>query len=295
MLFDFPPFLVFVLGALFVLIFIQKLHIIDSPGYIVEGDSLRLQRLILPMIALVLSASPSDLAAGARALVRPGAGEDAGARLTVKYDDSDLGLRVKWKAAINKYIRAIPLSGDAWCTSAQRKSGCPPLVTPVNSAMIAKVGAAGSVGWTKLALSSSVPTRSDAQPWASGVVNERPGIRLRELDPSVRAWVQVAPQPALGDGPLAGIPFGAAVAADHKPNVLVIVADDLGYADIGTYGAEGYETPHLDRMASEGMRLTGARGPSPRHASGNAVARKTAGPRWNRTRSAPMRDSEART
>lgn len=43
---------VFVLGALFVLIFIQKLHIIDSPGYIVEGDSLRLQRLILPMIAL---------------------------------------------------------------------------------------------------------------------------------------------------------------------------------------------------------------------------------------------------
>jgi Asp-tRNA(Asn)/Glu-tRNA(Gln) amidotransferase A subunit family amidase len=33
--------------------------------------------------------------------------------------------------------------------------------------------------------------------------------RIRELDPSVRAWVQVAPQPALGDGPLAGIPFGA--------------------------------------------------------------------------------------
>src|SRR5688572_32909575 len=33
--------------------------------------------------------------------------------------------------------------------------------------------------------------------------------RIRTLDPDIQAWVQVAPQPALGDGPLAGIPFGA--------------------------------------------------------------------------------------
>lgn len=33
--------------------------------------------------------------------------------------------------------------------------------------------------------------------------------RIQTLDPKIRAWVQVAPQPALGDGPLAGIPFGA--------------------------------------------------------------------------------------
>lgn len=33
--------------------------------------------------------------------------------------------------------------------------------------------------------------------------------RIQKLDPSIHAWVQVAPQPALGDGPLAGIPFGA--------------------------------------------------------------------------------------
>lgn len=43
---------VFVLGALFVLVFIQKLHWIDSSGYITEMGELRLQRLILPMIAL---------------------------------------------------------------------------------------------------------------------------------------------------------------------------------------------------------------------------------------------------
>ena len=33
--------------------------------------------------------------------------------------------------------------------------------------------------------------------------------RIQTLDPKIQAWVQVAPQPALGDGPLAGIPFGA--------------------------------------------------------------------------------------
>lgn len=43
---------VFVLGSVFVLVFIQKLRLIDSSGYIVEMGQLRLQRLILPMIAL---------------------------------------------------------------------------------------------------------------------------------------------------------------------------------------------------------------------------------------------------
>ena len=41
-----------------------------------------------------------------------------------------------------------------------------------------------------------------------------------------------------------------------KPNVIFILADDLGYADVGVYGAKGFETPNLDRMAAEGMRFT---------------------------------------
>jgi arylsulfatase A len=45
-------------------------------------------------------------------------------------------------------------------------------------------------------------------------------------------------------------------AAERPPNFVVIYCDDLGYADIGPFGAEGYATPHLDRMAKEGMRLT---------------------------------------
>jgi arylsulfatase A len=40
------------------------------------------------------------------------------------------------------------------------------------------------------------------------------------------------------------------------PNFVVIVADDLGYGDLASYGSQNNRTPHLDRMASEGVRLT---------------------------------------
>ena len=45
-------------------------------------------------------------------------------------------------------------------------------------------------------------------------------------------------------------------AAETKPNVIVIFADDLGYGDLGCYGYPTIRTPNLDRMASEGMRFT---------------------------------------
>ncbi|HID22421.1 MAG TPA: arylsulfatase [Planctomycetaceae bacterium] len=44
--------------------------------------------------------------------------------------------------------------------------------------------------------------------------------------------------------------------AADTPNFIVVFIDDMGYADIGPFGAEGYETPHLDRMAREGMKFT---------------------------------------
>ena len=40
------------------------------------------------------------------------------------------------------------------------------------------------------------------------------------------------------------------------PNIVLIFCDDLGYADIGCYGAQGYRTPNIDRLAKQGMRLT---------------------------------------
>ncbi len=43
-----------------------------------------------------------------------------------------------------------------------------------------------------------------------------------------------------------------------RPNILFILADDLGWRDLGCYGSTFHETPHLDRLASEGLRFTQA-------------------------------------
>ncbi len=56
---------------------------------------------------------------------------------------------------------------------------------------------------------------------------------------------------------LCGFLIGAcATAHSAPPNIVLIFCDDLGYADLGCYGAKGYETPHLDQMAKEGVRCT---------------------------------------
>ena len=44
--------------------------------------------------------------------------------------------------------------------------------------------------------------------------------------------------------------------AAEQPNIVFILADDLGYTDLACYGSGYYRTPHLDRMAAEGMRFT---------------------------------------
>ena len=54
--------------------------------------------------------------------------------------------------------------------------------------------------------------------------------------------------------------------ADHheaKPNIVLILADDLGYGDVGCYNPEAKApTPNIDRLASDGMRFTDAHSPS---------------------------------
>jgi hypothetical protein len=50
----------------------------------------------------------------------------------------------------------------------------------------------------------------------------------------------------------------AAPAAAGKPNIIFLLADDLGYGDLGCYGQKRIKTPNIDRMADQGMRFTDA-------------------------------------
>ena len=49
--------------------------------------------------------------------------------------------------------------------------------------------------------------------------------------------------------------LGSLVSAAEKPNIIVILADDMGFSDLGCYGSE-IPTPHLDALAAKGVRFT---------------------------------------
>ena len=50
--------------------------------------------------------------------------------------------------------------------------------------------------------------------------------------------------------------FGQDAKPPRKPNILLILVDDLGYADLGCYGSKDIRTPNIDRLAKDGVRLT---------------------------------------
>ena len=49
---------------------------------------------------------------------------------------------------------------------------------------------------------------------------------------------------------------GQPAPARMRPNIVFVLADDLGVNDLGVYGRREHRTPHLDRLAAEGLRFT---------------------------------------
>lgn len=46
------------------------------------------------------------------------------------------------------------------------------------------------------------------------------------------------------------------ISEDELPNIIVIFIDDMGYADVGPFGAKGYKTPNVDKLANDGIIFT---------------------------------------
>src|SRR5688572_18695227 len=88
------------------------------------------------------------------------------------------------------------------------------------------------------------------------------------------------------------IAIGLVMAAPAtRPNIVLILADDLGYGDLGCYGGKSVATPHLDRLAREGVRFTDAYVTSPSCAPSRLSLMSGAYPQrfgmtWNDDRSA---------
>ena len=57
--------------------------------------------------------------------------------------------------------------------------------------------------------------------------------------------------------------IGLAKKTERLPNIIFIMADDLGYGDLGCYGQKIIQTPHIDQLAKEGMRFTDCYAGSP--------------------------------
>ena len=68
---------------------------------------------------------------------------------------------------------------------------------------------------------------------------------------------------ALAGAILACASLSAASARPDKPNILFVLIDDMGWKDIGCAGSTYYETPHIDQLASEGMRFLNAYSAAP--------------------------------
>ena len=75
--------------------------------------------------------------------------------------------------------------------------------------------------------------------------------------------MRIVPWLVLATSALCGVLYGNLARAGDRPNIVFILADDLGWADLGCYGADLHETPHLDRLARKASRFTEAYAPSP--------------------------------
>ena len=75
-------------------------------------------------------------------------------------------------------------------------------------------------------------------------------MRLRWFWPVLASGIAVLRTSSAGD------PGGRGPSESVRPDIVLIVLDDLGYGDLGCFGGTDIRTPHIDRLARQGVRLT---------------------------------------
>lgn len=110
------------------------------------------------------------------------------------------------------------------------------------------------------AATQSVGVRGTSRPWLTRPHNSFPPRRLNNtassnLTPMASMIISCIQRLTLLGALMLGTLASLAGTPD-RPNILFILADDLGYTDVGCYGSRYYETPQIDRLAAQGVRFT---------------------------------------
>ena len=109
--------------------------------------------------------------------------------------------------------------------------------------------------------SSPKDSNSIPPPFHASATTRARWLRRGTAMPTIRGWALSLALALLGAAFAQGAANDAralleAAMARRQPNILLIVADDLGYGDLGCYGQQRIRTPNLDRLAAEGMLFT---------------------------------------
>ena len=109
-----------------------------------------------------------------------------------------------------------------------------------------------------LVLYSSLATATAQNPGVHTPVSQTP----LQSPASQISMQSLALHPRTSQLPVSQPPASQSGAA-QPPNIIYIMADDMGFADISIYGRKGYQTPNLDKLAAQGMRFTNAYAAAP--------------------------------
>ncbi len=189
--------------------------------------------------------------------------DEDGQRITTPIDNADSGIYLRGESKAQLNIWCWPAgSGEVW--GYRNDVNMPP---EVRAGCVPKVRADNPVGEWNTFVITMKGDRLNVELNGQTVIDnvQLPGIPEKGklalqhhggVNKKTGEWLPASSLMQFRNISIKELPGGGASATEHLPNFVIVYIDDMGYADIGPFGAKGYETPHLDRLASEGRKFT---------------------------------------